>query len=463
MSSPSRARSAALLVSWVLAATACGGKGDPRAAKPPIATPPTGPAPRAWVVLGEGGARVSRVLADDGRCPAVDVIEGGGAEQARRALATTARAAPDEAFPGTLCEATLPATARAASISGHPLPRPPARAERIVVLGDTGCRMKEKTFQDCADPDAWPFAKIAAAAAAWRPDLVIHVGDFLYRKTPCPEGNAGCAGSPVGDRFATWDADFVTPAMPLLRAAPWVAVRGNHEGCAAGGLGYFRLLDPRPFAPACSDATEPYTVALGDLRLWVVDSVDADDVEVKPEKVGRFQRQLAQLDATPAEAGVATWLLVHRPLFGIFGAPRDPSARAAPGPAPIVPINATLQAAWAAAAPRAPELVLSGHVHLFEALSFHDEASVAKGAVARGRPPQLVAGMGGTLPDAPARTDLAGVVEQGEPVTKGLARAQHGFVTLERRGPGWEATLRDPTGRAVLTCAIAGRAMTCSP
>ena len=47
----------------------------------------------------------------------------------------------------------------------------------------------------------WPFPKIAATAAAARPDLVIHVGDYHYREAPCPAERAGCANSPSGYGF----------------------------------------------------------------------------------------------------------------------------------------------------------------------------------------------------------------------------------------------------------------------
>jgi predicted phosphodiesterase len=409
---------------------------------------------RAWVVVGAGGALVIRAVGHGASCPALEVD---GAK-----LAMSVRAAPDAAYADATCEASLPAAARAASIEGRALAIPKPRIDRIVVLGDTGCRMKEKTFQDCNDPKAWPFAKIAGAAAAWKPDLVIHVGDFLYRKTECPDGNAGCAGSPVGDRETTWDADFVAPALPLLRAAPWIVVRGNHEGCSAGGVGFFRLLDPRPLAATCTDTTAAYATGLGDLRFWVLDSVVADDVETKPEKVELFRAQLASLEAASISAKDAkdakgaksapAWLLVHRPLFGVFGNPRG-----APPPKDpkIVPINATLQAAWGAAAPKSVDLVLSGHVHMFQAISFAGGDG--------GRPAQLVAGMGGTLGDVPPTERLDGVIEAGTPIAKGVARAQPGFVTLERKGARWEATLRDPEGAALVTCTLDGRTLACAP
>ena len=95
------------------------------------------------------------------------------------------------------------------------------------------------------------------SAAAKRPDLVIHVGDYYYRVSACPVGRAGCAGSPHGDNWPTWQAELFDPGAPLLAAAPWVVVRGNHEVCRRGGPGWFRLLDPYPARADCPDRTEP--------------------------------------------------------------------------------------------------------------------------------------------------------------------------------------------------------------
>ena len=54
----------------------------------------------------------------------------------------------------------------------------------------------------------------------------------------------GCAGSPWGDNWTTWQADFFTPAAPLLAAAPIVLVRGNHEDCDRAGPGFLLLMGP---------------------------------------------------------------------------------------------------------------------------------------------------------------------------------------------------------------------------
>ncbi|MGZ9104198.1 MAG: hypothetical protein ACXW3Y_15200 [Rhodoplanes sp.] len=109
---------------------------------------------------------------------------------------------------------------------------PQATLGPIAAFGDTGWRLKaadkEKSdhdhsgagrFQDCDKGSKWPFSRLSATAAARKPGLVIHVGDYLYRESPCPTGDIGCKGSPYGDNWATWQADFFRPADRLLAAA----------------------------------------------------------------------------------------------------------------------------------------------------------------------------------------------------------------------------------------------------
>jgi Calcineurin-like phosphoesterase. len=170
----------------------------------------------------------------------------------------------------------------------------------IAAFGDTGCRLKSaKTaakegdadddaargkFQDCNNPTLWPFAQVAQSVADAKPDLVIHVGDYLYRESACPTGDAGCARSPYGDDWPTWKADFFAPAAPALRAAPWIVVRGNHEICRRAGPGYFRLLDPTPAQtspaqtpPPCVELVPHFTITLAGQSFIVLDSSNAAD------------------------------------------------------------------------------------------------------------------------------------------------------------------------------------------
>lgn len=237
----------------------------------------------AYVVLGENGVPVARLLTSDAQCPSIRFD--------KREVRMSVRAVPESlplrptlsapadskpsVFPLLTCEKVIPRNTKSAMIGNLPLPLPPAEIKRIVVIGDTGCRLKksDKAYQACNDSSLYPFAQVAAAAANWKPDLVVHVGDYHYRENACPADNPGCAGSPWGYGWDAWQADFFEPGAALLKAAPWVMVRGNHESCARAGQGWWRMIDPRPLLSArnCNDAandnngdfSDPYAVALG--------------------------------------------------------------------------------------------------------------------------------------------------------------------------------------------------------
>ena len=164
--------------------------------------------------------------------------------------------------------------------------------------------------------------RAARSAAAWQPDLVIHVGDYFYRDSPCPPGNPACAGNPWGDTWAAAQADFFAPAEPLLKW-PRGSLSGNHEECRRTGNAWFRLLDPRPLPKECTDRTEPYSVPIGETSLFVLDTTTAHDLRAAPETVAYFATQLAALTENRP-----VWLLSHKPFwaFGIRGQTleRDP-------------------------------------------------------------------------------------------------------------------------------------------
>ena len=189
-----------------------------------------------WTQYVPGGLEARAIMDGDQPCPAL-VVDGSSATMA-------VRSSPGEKYPIAVCAARIVAGAKAASIAGEALPLPKPLAKKVLMIGDTGCRIAVEQVQNCLDESAWPFAKGAAIESTLAPDVVVHVGDFHYREAACPLGNAGCAGSPFGDSWAVWKADFFEPAKPLLAKAPWVFVRGNHEECSRGGKGWSRTLDP---------------------------------------------------------------------------------------------------------------------------------------------------------------------------------------------------------------------------
>jgi hypothetical protein len=383
-----------------------------------------------WIELAPGGAlSVRAVVAPDTACPTVAVD---GAP-----LAMLPRAVPDAAFPVRVCEARVPEATARLMVGDSPLPTLPTVVNRIVVIGDTGCRVARLAAQDCRDPKAWPFPAIAKAAASKRPDLVIHVGDYFYRESACPPVRLGCAGSPHGDNWPAWRADFLDPAAALLAAAPWIMVRGNHELCARGGQGWFRLLDPYPGRADCVDRTPPYLVSIAGLDLLVFDSADADDFLAPPEKVAFYAGQLALL---LAQAPSGSWLLLHRPIWAM-----------GQGLLSGFSINQTLQAAITGLVPPSLDLVLSGHLHDFLSYDFGS-----------GRPAQLVVGTGGdTLLDL-GHARIAGAELDGMTVRDGIALERFGYLVLDRDpAGGWDGVLYTPDDTVLARCKIAGRSLAC--
>jgi len=389
--------------------------------------------PLAWTALGPDGQVSVRVVSTATACPALQV----NAERfPLRVRAYPAR--PD--FPVLICEAALPPDAVSVTMDGRQLPLLARAPEKIVVLGDTGCRMKNTLVQACNDPNAWPFARIARSAAVWQPDLVLHVGDYFYRDSPCPTGNTACAGNPWGDTWAAAQADFFAPAEPLLSAAPWIFVRGNHEECQRTGKAWFRLLDPRPLPQECTDQTEPYIVPIGERTLFVLDTTTAHDLRAAPETVAHFATQLAALaEHRPV------WLLSHKP-FWAFG-----TRGQAQGKDMLFRANPTLQAAVQQRWSDGIELVLSGHLHTTELLAF-----------AQGEPHQFVVGNGGALLDPPLATELVGLDIADRTVSQAETLTGFGYVTLERRKEGWTITPRDTAGLP-RPCRFRSTGISCAP
>jgi hypothetical protein len=384
-----------------------------------------------WVELAADNSLAVRVVVGSGVAACPIVVADGNTIEARQ------RGAADGDFPITVCGATVPLATQKLSLGGNAVPTVPGTINRIVVIGDTGCRIEGKALQDCNDAKQWPFPVIAKRAAGRKPDLVIHVGDYYYREDPCPAENSGCAGSPHGDNWGAWNADFFDPATPLLAAAPWVTVRGNHEMCRRGGKGWMRLLDPRADLPDCADTSPPYRLHVGGLDLMMFDSADADDFDPKPQKVAAYAAQLAQL---LANAPPHSWMLTHRPVWAL-----------AQGNLGGKNMNQTEEAAIKGHVPAGLDMVLSGHLHDFTSYSFGPQ-----------RPSQLIVGIGGDTMLDLANVPVIGAEIDGMKTTKGFALERFGFFIMERNGDGWNGTLYAPDDTTVLAqCTIAGRDLDC--
>lgn len=436
---------------------------------PALAAPET-----AFVVLGETGQATARVITSAPQCPDM-LIDGRATSMSVRLPAETLPLRPTlstpentkpSAFPVLTCDAVIPAGTRKASIDGQPLARVRKDIRRIVVIGDTGCRLKasDNAYQDCNDPAAFPFARIAARAARWKPQLVVHVGDYHYRENPCLSGKAGCAGSPWGYGWDAWNADFFTPGAALLRAAPWIVVRGNHENCPRAGQGWWRFLDSRPLQPnrdcnraendALGDAATVYAVPIGrGARVIVADLATAPDKPIETSDP-RFAQFAAAHDAIRdlAQGGTFNFLATHKPILGV--AATDKNGAVALRTA-TVGTQSVFSASDADILPASIDAILSGHVHLWEQISFPGRY-----------PSQFITGFSGTVEDVvPLPAHLPNDYSPA-PGTVPDAFASwvdgFGYMTLERRGTrSWRATVWSVDGRTIDRCTITGRRSVC--
>jgi hypothetical protein len=436
---------------------------------------PAPPELSAFVVIGEDGAAIARVLTPGAACPSIRLdqrdlamtVRAPAQTIAQRRTVSPAQNSKPSAFPLLTCEAFIPAGTKQAEVSGAPLPLPRAQPNRIVVIGDTGCRLKDNgDYQDCNRPEIYPFARIAAQAAAWKPDLVIHVGDYHYRENACPADRPGCAGSPWGYGWDAWNADFFTPGQALLRAAPWVMARGNHESCARGGQGFWRFLDPRPLLPGrdCNDAandaigdySDPYAVPLGaGQQLIVADtsSTTYKGFSAGDSRMARYADTYRKMDALSQKA-TNSIAVFHHPILG-FGANRDKAGVVSlfNGDKGLVDAFGAMNARLM---PKGVQAVLSGHVHVWEQVSFASD-----------HPTQFISGFSGTAEDI---VPLPAVLPEGAQPAPGAIVDNisswvdgFGYMTMERSGAGeWDVKVWDTNGAVRNTCRISGSKSVCA-
>lgn len=365
------------------------------------------------------------------------------------------------------CEIDWSHSAASAIVEDRVVPAPRKEIRKIVLIADTGCRMKasENAFQECNDSARWPFAQVASSAAALKPDLVIHIGDIHYRESPCPAGDGGCAGSPWGYGYDAWKADLFAPAAPLLAAAPWLFVRGNHESCFRAGQGWFRFVDAGAWTSARScdspqqdtdaDFTAPYAVPVGADSQFIV--FDSSKSSGKPyastdAAFGKYAAQIQQVSQL-AETTKHSFFLSHHPLLAF--APTDAAGTAKPGG------SRGLQSAFASLFPQrlfpdSVDVVMHGHIHLFEAMSFSSA-----------HPASVLFGNAGSATDghAPMSVAIGTEAYPGAPVDDYASRSEFGFAVMDRiDGSGeaqWRITEYDVRGDAKIVCEIHGTKSRC--
>lgn len=421
---------AVTLVTWIGLIVACSPQ---QQQTPPQPQPELLPAKTAapdyqWVQLGEEGAVIVRAIFKQSgqNCTNIDTIDNNG-NTAPVAMTLRAAAMPDN-FAVTVCEATLASAdkLKSATLGGKTLTLPIKSPKRIVVIGDTGCRVSTSEQQNCNDnphvPESdaakWLFTTTVESALKLQPDLVIHVGDYIYREAACVHPDR-CGESSYGDNWATWEVDFFSPANQLLAAVPWVFARGNHESCPSREWrGWYLFLDPHSLAnnswTGCAPTQErsgPFQVPLDGLDLLVMDTA--------PDNSGLNDYQAALQKHTGSSPA---WFITHRPFWGIGnGFKSKPTSGVIPA---VQKANV--------------KFLVSGHLHSFEMIQFANNNS----------PPQMIAGGGATELDSPIQPAYFDqtIKEFNADINNSEFLHKFTFVIVEPQSDGWHITVIDEDG-----------------
>ncbi|MFM2006893.1 MAG: hypothetical protein RLZZ09_2548 [Pseudomonadota bacterium] len=396
-----------------------------------------------------------------------------------------------------VCEVRIPKGISSAQIGGKSVPhRIPVKVRRLGILGDTGCSIEPDPLapgadvQNCNDPKSWPLAQISESLAKNRPDVLLYLGDFQYREGNCPESQKEwCGGTPspvtgwvernegtfpFPDTAYIWLADFILPAAPLLAQTPMVVVRGNHEECHRGGVGYYLFFHPEwqngdacaPTGQTTPDITSPnYVVNLPisqqrRLRLVVMDSaISPNRNDRAPVPFLNTQKQDLYKDAFAKSQGSSeTWLLTHRPIFSILSSNSEYKERDTP---------------WTSKEEQVASygfisqynLILSSHLHLAQAVQVP------------GIPGQLTIGNGGALLDTPTGYVIPPfgplADSNNQPINIGMtpyAPASHLWTSVsfgysiavpKADRSGWTFSMRTPDGFQAASCELTGQQIHC--
>lgn len=444
------------------------------------------------------------VIAHGLPCPKVEVTDKRG-ETSRLPMTKRVPGATTVSAFASLraCQANLPKKLASAKVGGRKVPAAlPATFNKIALFGDTGCRVDDDLHQDCASPTQWPLAKNSKMIAKERADVAIFTGDFYYREARCGDTKADpdpespvnrpvidkCGGTPepvpgadFRDTDYGWMADVFIPMAPLLSSTPILPVRGNHEECFRAGNGWFLFFDSSPLGPAaCAPATAygkvpegvvtptwKFDMPISDrrtLRTVVVDSANGRNSEVTswtPKQRPAYEKA-DQLSA-PAK-GQESWLLTHRPMFGVTSTAEDSGLTSWNNWTSID------QTAAAYGLIKNYTAMIASHIHVAQVVQIP------------GQPAQVVVGNGGSIPDSsdlstyplPKFGPLVGGDALPLPNTPAYAKPyptasylwttiKYGYVVAQPGGKAqkWTLTQKDFTGDVYASCRMSGKQTTC--
>jgi hypothetical protein len=317
--------------------------------------------------------------------------------------------------------------------------------QKIIFIGDTGCRLKESqyggVYQNCRDPKDWAYPEVMKKIAQEKPDLIVHVGDYHYREN-CSEGKPCRQMTDViGYGWRAWEADFFAPSQAGFNVAPWIFLRGNHEECKRAYRGY-QLLTEQTWDHGCPKEERTEYIDLGDLLIVQMDTSHIPDKPDFVEEDAFWEQQFKDIEShLQGTKAKSIWLVSHKPVFAVTDDRRSDN---------LVAINVHLQKAFAKTGlNKKINLMIAGHIHNTQYI------------VTKDFPLQLVVGNSGTaLDEVKAFADPAKLVhttfngvEIQQFSTNSSVPKRFGYAVVSRTPEhrDWQVEFHDLDGASTLT------------
>jgi len=264
----------------------------------------------AWTqIIDANNMSIRAIVAGKANCPSVSTK---GKKSPMSVRAKPEAGSPGQ-FPNTVCEYNLPRDNKNRTVGGLTVPGVADDIANVAVMGDTGCRLSQwvKHEQACNNIQQWPAKAVADTVAAEKPDMVIHVGDYLYREAPCTKPKL--CGKVWGYNWPAWNADWFQPSADLRSTRAFLFTRGNHEACGRAWRGWFRYMAPGKYqqGTSCVDRSPPFAVKLGKFRAVMYDTSD----------IGYNSKVPPDFSNIPADKPkLPTWFVTHRPFWAAYNA-----------------------------------------------------------------------------------------------------------------------------------------------
>ncbi len=378
----------------------------------------------AWLQLSTDLTQYDlRAVSTDVGCPLVQ-IDG-------KTETMAVRARKDKDFEVTVCNLKIADTVTDVKVANQEFKlRKRKDIKKMHLVGDTGFNNSWSSkagffswetaglYKDWLSGAKPMFPAVANKIAEDSPELIIHMGDYLYSHTKT---------------FAQWRQEFFEPASEMLSKAPLVFVRGNKESCEEHGDAYRRLFDVEPYDKdsACKKVIPAYTIEVAGGKFLILDSSDAQSIEKSYKQKGdnfynltetsliHDLKDFAQHLTDPA---TNSFIITHRDVWGCA-----PKSTTTCSPGGYLMREKVLNQDGMEKLQNI-QAVLSGHLHLFAISSFKDHAM------------QIIIGNGGTVLNTPYKIgeEYGPISNDPSNVQKHAEDYKHGYATLERnQNGGW--------------------------